>query len=112
VITTFDVVHDAVDPRGLLWAIRRALTPDGIYVCVEMNCSEKLEENAGPVGALFHGISILYCMTTSLAHGGAGLGTLGLPETKLRELATEAGFGLVRHVPLANPFNTLYEITP
>jgi SAM-dependent methyltransferase len=112
VITTFDVVHDAVDPHGLLWAIRRALKSDGIYVCVEMNCSERLEENAGPVGTLFHGISILYCMTTSLAHGGAGLGTLGLPETKLRELATEAGFGQVRHVPLENPFNTLYEIRP
>jgi hypothetical protein len=51
-------------------------------------------------------------MTTSLAHGGAGLGTLGLPEPKLRELATEAGFGQLRRVPLENPFNTLYEIRP
>jgi 2-polyprenyl-3-methyl-5-hydroxy-6-metoxy-1,4-benzoquinol methylase len=112
VITTFDVVHDAVDPRGLLRSIRQALKPDGIYMCVEMSCSDKLEENAGPIGALFHGISILYCMTTSLAHGGAGLGTLGLPEPKLRQLATEAGFGQVRRVPLENPFNTLYEIRP
>jgi 2-polyprenyl-3-methyl-5-hydroxy-6-metoxy-1,4-benzoquinol methylase len=31
-ITTFDVVHDAVDPLGLLRAIRRALRPDGVYV--------------------------------------------------------------------------------
>jgi hypothetical protein len=45
-----------------------------------MNCSDHLEDNNGPIGALFHGISTLYCMTTSLAQRGAGLGTLGLHE--------------------------------
>ena len=55
---------------------------------------------------------MLYCMTTSLAQGGAGLGTVGLPESKLRELSAEAGFGSVRRVPLENPFNNLYEVRP
>ncbi len=45
VITTFDVVHDAVDPLGLLKSIRSALRPNGIYVCLDINCSHKLEEN-------------------------------------------------------------------
>jgi hypothetical protein len=61
---------------------------------------------------MLHGISILYCLSTSVAHGGEGLGTLGLPETKLRELATGAGFATVRRVPMENPFNILYEIRP
>ena len=112
VITTFDVVHDAVDPRGLLQAIRQALRSDGRYVCLDINCSEKLEENAGPLGSLFYGFSMLYCMTTSLAGHGEGLGTVGLPEATLRELCMEAGFSSVRRVPLENPFNTLYEIQP
>ena len=111
VITTFDVIHDAVDPLGLLRTIRQALRPGGTYVCLDINCSDKLEENAGPLGALFHGFSVLYCMTTSLSRGGAGLGTVGLPESKLKELATEAGFANVRRVPLENPFNNLYEVT-
>lgn len=111
VVTTFDVIHDAVDPLGLLRTIRQALRPGGTYVCLDINCSDKLEENAGPLGALFHGFSVLYCMTTSLARGGAGLGTVGLPESKLKELATEAGFASVRRVPLENPFNNLYELT-
>jgi 2-polyprenyl-3-methyl-5-hydroxy-6-metoxy-1,4-benzoquinol methylase len=110
VITTFDVIHDAVDPLGILRTIRQALRPGGTYVCLDINCSDKLEENAGPLGALFHGFSVLYCMTTSLSHGGAGLGTVGLPESKLRELATEAKFASVRRVPLENPFNNLYEV--
>ena len=111
-VTTFDVVHDAVDPAALLRAIRQALRPDGCYLCVEMHCAERLEENSGPIGALFHGISILYCLTTSLAEGGAGLGTLGLPESKLRALATAAGFAQVQRLPLENPFNSVYAIHP
>lgn len=112
VITTFDVVHDAVDPRAMLRAIREALRPDGVYVCLDINCSDKLEENAGPLGAMFHGFSVFYCMTTSLANGGVGLGTVGFHEPKVRELCAEAGFSGVRRVPLENPFNTLYEVKP
>jgi SAM-dependent methyltransferase len=112
VITTFDVVHDAADPRGMLRSIREALRPDGTYVCVDINCSDRLEENAGPTGAFFHGASVLFCLTVSLATGGEGLGTLGLHEPKLRELAEEAGFGQVRRVPIENPFNNLYELHP
>lgn len=109
-VTTFDVVHDAANPLGLLRAIRQALPADGVYVCLDINCSHKLEENAGALGALFHGFSVLYCMTTSLGAGGIGLGTLGFHEPKVRELCAEAGFGAVRRVPLENPFNNLYEI--
>lgn len=110
IIFTFDVVHDAVDPRGLLRAIRTALNPDGTYVCLDINCSAHLHENTGPLGSLFLGCSTLYCMTTSLAGGGEALGTIGLHPAKLNELATEAGFGTVRRVDLENPFNNLYEL--
>ena len=109
-VTTFDVIHDAVDPKGLMRSIRKSLRDDGSYLCLDINCSSKLEENAGPLGSLFFGSSVLYCMTTSLAHGGAGLGTCGLHEPKLRELGSEAGFTRIRRVPLENPFNNLYEL--
>ena len=112
VVTTFDVVHDAADPLRLLRSIRAALRHDGIYVCLEINCSDRLEQNAGALGAMHHGFSVLYCMTTSLANGGVGLGTVGLHEPKLRELCAEVGFSSVRRVPLENPFNTLYKVRP
>jgi SAM-dependent methyltransferase len=112
VITTFDVIHDAPDPLGILRAIRSALDEDGVYVCLDINCSEKLEENQGTLGAMFHGFSVMYCMTTSLALNGAGLGTLGFHEPKVRELCGEAGFRTVRRLPLENPFNSVYEIRP
>jgi SAM-dependent methyltransferase len=111
VITTFDVVHDAVDPLGLLRSIRDALRPGGRYLCLEINCSDQAAANVGPIATLLYGFSVLYCMTTSLAEGGEGLGTLGLPEPALRDLAAKAGFAQVRHVEMDNPFNSLYELT-
>jgi SAM-dependent methyltransferase len=111
VITTFDVVHDAVDPLGLLRSIRDALRPGGRYLCLEINCADQAAANTGPIAALLYGFSILYCMTTSLAEGGEGLGTLGLPEAALRQLAGKAGYAQVRHVEMDNPFNSLYELT-
>jgi SAM-dependent methyltransferase len=112
VITTFDVVHDAADPLGLVKSIRAALNPGGYYLCLDINCSDRLEENAGPLGALFHGFSVLYCMTTSLAQGGEGMGTLGLHEKRVRELADEAGFSKVDRAPVENPFNNLWVLQP
>jgi hypothetical protein len=66
--------------------------------------------NVGPIATLLYGFSVLYCMTTSLAEGGEGLGTLGLPEPVLCDLAAKAGFAQVRHVEMDNPFNSLYEL--
>jgi hypothetical protein len=51
-------------------------------------------------------------LTLSLSGNGEGLGTLGLHELKLRELASEAGFSNVRHLQMDNPFNNLYELAP
>jgi SAM-dependent methyltransferase len=110
VIFTFDVIHDAADPAGLLRVIREALQPDGRYVCVDINASHVPEENVGPLAAFFYGFSILYCMTTSLSQGGAALGTLGFNPHVARQMCGEAGFTDVRVLPLDNPFNHVYEV--
>lgn len=112
IIATFDVIHDAVDPLKLLRAICQALQPDGIYLCMDANCSDKIEENIGPLPTLRYGFSILYCLTSSLAHGGAGLGTLGLTKSKLRELCAEAGFSTVRKVTPPDAIHAVYEVKP
>lgn len=109
-ITTFDVVHDAVDPLALLKAIRAGLEPGGTYLLLEINCADHAHDNQGPIAQVLYGFSLLYCMTSSLAHDGAALGTCGLPETKIRALAGEAGFQAVTRVA-ENPFNVLYALT-
>ena len=110
VISTYDVVHDAADPLGLLKGIRQGLADDGIYILLDINCADDPAENEGPLAAMFYGFSVTYCMTTSLANDGAGLGTCGLPEAKARELCEKAGFSSLRRIEMENPFNNLYEV--
>lgn len=111
-ITTFDVVHDAVDPTGLMRSIREGLADGGTYVLLEINSADDPADNVGPIAATFYGFSLFYCMTTSLAHNGAGLGTCGMPEATVRAYAADAGFGEVTRVPVENPFNVIYELRP
>ncbi|MGH7813918.1 MAG: class I SAM-dependent methyltransferase [Candidatus Binataceae bacterium] len=110
-ITACDVVHDSVDPAGLLRSIRGALKPGGACLMVEMNVSSKLEENLNPMGRMMYSVSTLYCMTVSLAHGGAGIGAC-MGEAKARELATAAGFTKFRRLPIDDLFSALFELQP
>jgi len=65
------------------------------------------------MAALMYGISVLSCMSSALSEpGGAGLGTLGLPESRAREMATAAGFSRFRRLDIDNAVNSFYEIRP
>jgi ubiquinone/menaquinone biosynthesis C-methylase UbiE len=108
-ISTFDVVHDSVDPGALLKSIRDALKPDGTYLMVEVNVSSDLKDNINPMGRMMYSMSTLYCMTVSLAHGGAGIGAC-MGEAKARELVAAAGFSHFRRLPIDDLFSALYEI--
>jgi SAM-dependent methyltransferase len=107
-ITSFDAVHDQRDPAAVLRSAAAALAPDGVYLVVEPRASSKLEENVGnPFGSWMYGISVLHCMTVSLADGGAGLGTAWGEQTA-RNFLTEAGFTSVEAVDAPGPQNTIY----
>jgi SAM-dependent methyltransferase len=112
VISTLDVVHDAVDPAALVAGIRRSLADDGTYLWLEINCADDHADNAGPLATVLYGFSLLYCMTTSLAHGGAGLGTCGCPPAVVEKLGHGAGFSKVDEVLIENPINRLYALRP
>lgn len=91
-ICTFDAIHDQADPARVLGNIARALRPDGVYLMQDIRSSAYLEKNmAHPVAPLLYTISIMHCMTVSLAYDGAGLGTMWGEETALRMLA-DVGF--------------------
>lgn len=111
-VTFFDSLHDMTDPVVALQEVRKQLKPGGTCFLLEMNVAERPEENRGPIAALLYGTSVLYNLPVSLARGGQGLGTLGLPESRIRQAGAEAGFGMVRRLPLMNPFNILYELKP
>ena len=107
-ITTFDVIHDLVDPLAGLVRIRGALAADGDYLMMEPNAGSHLEENLTPRGALLYGISTLHCMTQSLANGGKGLGAAWGREMA-EDYAREAGFGSFEELEaITNKFSAFY----
>lgn len=109
VILTFDVIHDAVNPPRLLRGIRSSLRPGGIYVCLDIKGVERPEDRVDAQSAYYYAVSVLYCMTTSLAHQGAGYGTLGLPESRMRSLCRDAGFESVRLLAIDDLWHNLFE---
>src|SRR5207247_1513538 len=75
-ICAFDCIHDMVDPKNTLRAIRAGLADDGVFLWSEPNASDNPLENRNPVGKAFQCVSPLHCLTVSLAHRGEGLGTV------------------------------------
>jgi hypothetical protein len=108
-VFAFDVVHDQVDPVTVLDRVFAALSPGGLFVMFDIRASSHLENNVdNPAAPLLYATSTLHCMTVSLAHGGAGLGTVWGEELALGMLA-DAGFAdvTVHEVP-DDPMDSLY----
>lgn len=92
-ITAFDAIHDQADPAAALRGIRRRLAPDGIFLMQDIRASSALERNIEhPLAPFLYALSVMHCMTVSLAQGGAGLGTMW-GEERARAMLAEAGFG-------------------
>jgi SAM-dependent methyltransferase len=114
-VTTFDCIHDMTHPQETMAAIRAALDTDGTWLLVDIKARDTFAENAlkNPMASLMYGISVLSCMSSALSEpGGAGLGTLGLPESLAREMAMAAGFTRFRKLDIDHAINAFYEIRP
>lgn len=108
VITAFDAVHDQQAPETVLGNIRAALAPGGVFVMVDTSFAARVEDNLGdPNAPLGYAISLLFCVPTSLAAGGPGLGAVWGRETALAMLA-RAGFDDVAVLPAPRPQNVIY----
>jgi 2-polyprenyl-3-methyl-5-hydroxy-6-metoxy-1,4-benzoquinol methylase len=114
-ITTFDCIHDMTHPQEMMHAIRAAISDEGTWLLVDIKGRDTFAENVtkNPMASLMYGMSVLSCMSSALSEpGGAGLGTLGLPESKARAMSEVAGFTRFRRLDIDHPANAFYEIRP
>jgi 2-polyprenyl-3-methyl-5-hydroxy-6-metoxy-1,4-benzoquinol methylase len=113
VVFIFDALHDQVDPTGVLDRVRHAIAHDGIFFLREPHVADSLEANLeNPMAPVVYSVSTLHCLTVSLAHGGAGIGT-AFGEQHARRLLTEAGFeDPAIHPAPGEPFDAVYATTP
>ena len=109
-ITAFDAIHDQVYPDRVLKEIANALGPNGTFLMQDIAASSQVYKNIDhPVGPLLYSISVMHCMTVSLAANGAGLGTMW-GEEKARELLQEAGFTKIDVQKLPHDFQNAFYI--
>ena len=114
-ITAFDCIHDMTHPQDVMGAIRRSLKPNGIWLLVDIKALDTFAENMSknPMASLMYGISVMSCMSSAMSvAGGLGLGTLGLPESKARAMAQDAGFSRFRKLDIEHSLNAFYEVRP
>jgi 2-polyprenyl-3-methyl-5-hydroxy-6-metoxy-1,4-benzoquinol methylase len=107
-VTTFDCIHDMTHPQRMMDTIRAALADDGTWLLVDIKALDTFEQNLekNPMASLMYGISVLSCMSSALSEAdGAGLGTLGLPASRAREMAEQAGFARFRKLDIDHRVN-------
>jgi SAM-dependent methyltransferase len=107
----FDCLHDMGDPVGAAAHTRRSLAPDGTWLLVEPFAEDDVTDNLNPIGRVFYAASTLICTPASLSQEvGAALGAQA-GESRLREVATAAGFSTFRRAT-ETPFNLVLEGKP
>ena len=107
-ITTFDTIHDQVEPANVLRRVHEALAPAGVFLMVDFKFSSDVEDNIGnPFAPVYYGISTLHCLTVSLAEGGAGLGTVWGVQ-RAQQMLVDAGFTAVEVVDAPRPQNCIF----
>jgi SAM-dependent methyltransferase len=114
-ITTFDCIHDMTHPQDVVRAIHDALADDGVWLLVDIKAKDTFEENVrkNPMAALMYGVSVLSCLSSAMSSpDGAGLGTLGLSESRAKAMAEAAGFTRFRRLDIDHSVNAFYEIRP
>jgi ubiquinone/menaquinone biosynthesis C-methylase UbiE len=108
-VTAFDAIHDQAKPDRVLANIRAALRPGGTYLMQDILASTHVHQNVGhPLGPFIYAVSVMHCMSVSLANGGPGLGAAWGKEKAL-EMLEDAGFDdvIVRTLP-HDPLNYYY----
>src|SRR5262249_46494078 len=97
------------DPAGVLERIHDALAPGGVFFLKEPHAADTLAGNLdNPMAPLLYSVSTLHCLTVSLAHGGAGIGT-AFGEQLARDMLATAGFDVVAvHPAPGDPGDAVY----
>jgi SAM-dependent methyltransferase len=112
-ICFFDCLHDMGDPVGTLAYAREHLDPDGTVLLVEPFALDDRVDNltGNPMAPLLYTASSCICTPNSLSQEvGLGLGAQA-GETRLREVATRAGFTRFRRAA-ETPLNLVLELRP
>ncbi len=110
-VTMFDCLHDMGDPVGAARHVHSTIKPDGVWMIVEPNAGDRVEDNFNPIGRAYYGFSTLLCTPASLSQDvGLALGAQA-GEARIRDVVQAGGFTRFRRAA-ETPFNLVFEARP
>jgi 2-polyprenyl-3-methyl-5-hydroxy-6-metoxy-1,4-benzoquinol methylase len=110
-VTMFDCLHDMGDPVGAARHVRSTLKADGVWMIVEPNAGDRVEDNLNPIGRAYYAFSTLLCTPASLSQEvGLALGAQA-GEARIRDVVQAGGFTRFRRAA-ETPFNLVFEARP
>jgi ubiquinone/menaquinone biosynthesis C-methylase UbiE len=108
-ICFFDCLHDMGDPVAALRYAAEVLAPGGTVMLVEPFANDRAEENFSLAGQLYYAASTTICTAHAISEGGPYVLGAQAGETRLAEVAREAGFTHIRRAT-ETPFNLILEL--
>ena len=107
-VTSFDCLHDMGDPVGAATHVRSSLAESGVWMIVEPNAADRLEDNLNPIGRIFYSASTMLCVPGSRSQAvGLALGAQA-GDARTRDVVEQGGFTRFRRAA-ETPFNAVYE---
>jgi hypothetical protein len=97
VALTLETLHETANPEAFALTVNDLLTGDGVWIAGEPLAGDDLAANHTPAGRYLSSLELLYCLPTSIAAGGAGLGPLTGPSA-YEALFRGAGFTRIRRL--------------
>lgn len=111
-VTGYDCLHDMGDPAGAAARVLSTLAPDGTWMLVEPNATERIEESLdNPFARMFYGASVAFCLPSAMAQDGPHKLGNHAGEPVVRDIVTGVGFTRWRRA-LETPVNRVYEARP
>ena len=90
-VTSFDLLHDVVNPAAVASAVRRALGENGAWLIVEPRLAASDADLMNPHGRFLTALSLTYCSPISRAGGGEGQG-MTMKRSELIDIVRGGGF--------------------
>jgi hypothetical protein len=99
------------DPVGAARHVRSTMKPDGVWMIVEPNAGDRVEDNLNPIGRAYYAFSTLLCTPASLSQEvGLALGAQA-GEARIGDVVRAGGFTRFRRAA-ETPFNLVFEARP